>query len=120
MVIWIFSGAISGLVMSQVWLGHVVKTGNFVAYDRAAKAMVLMGLLGYVLMGFCFHYQLQSFIGYIFLMIFIGAGSIGYYGLIYMSIIETFYPLSSLLIGNILIVGASFYSALASSLNLFT
>lgn len=87
MVTWIFAGIASGLVMSQIWLGHVVKTGNFVAYDRAAKSMILMGLIGYVLMGFCFHYDFQSFTGYIFVVIFIGVGSIGYYGLIFMSII---------------------------------
>jgi len=87
MMVWVFSGAISGLFLSQIGLKRVVKTGNFVAYDRAAKCLILLGLIGYVVMGFCVRYHFSSFIGYIFLVIFIGIGSIGYYGLIYMSII---------------------------------
>ena len=43
-------------------------------------------------------------------MILIGIGSIGFYGLVFMSMIESLYPLPSVLIGTILVVGASAYS----------
>lgn len=99
---------------SNFW---VSKNGTFALCDRVAKFTLLVGLIGYTLMGFCYQYKFSSFVGHIFLAIFIGIGSIGYYGLMFMSIIETFYPLSSLLIGNLISVGASLYSALASGLN---
>lgn len=57
--------------------------------------------------------------GYIFLMIIIGIGSIGYYGLMFLSLIETFYPLSCLLITTLMVVGASIYSALTTAMGLY-
>lgn len=70
-------------------------------------------------MGICYEMKLASFVGYIFLMIIIGIGSIGYYGLMLLSLIESFYPLSSLLIGNLICVGASLYSALTTAIGEF-
>jgi len=49
----------------------------------------------------------------------IGVGSIGYYGLMLLSLMESFYPLSSLLIGNLICVGASLYSALSTAMGEF-
>lgn len=106
--------------MSSLSNRWVSKNGNNLFYDRAAKMTLFIGLVGYVLMGISYQYEFSSFVGHTFLTILIGIGSIGYYGLMMMSIIETFYPLSSLLIGNLLSVGASLYSALASGLNMFT
>jgi hypothetical protein len=120
MMVWIFSGCGFGLLMAVLCHKWISKSGSFVPYDRAAKLMICMGLVGYILMGVCYQFQFSSFVGHLFLAMFIGIGSIGYYGLTYMSIIETFYPLSSLLIGNLLIVGASFYSALSSALSFVT
>jgi hypothetical protein len=77
---------------------------------------IFFGVIGYVLMGLCYSFKFQSLVGYIFVMIIIGVGSIGYYGLVFLSLTESFYPLSSLLIGTLICVGASLYSALATSL----
>jgi hypothetical protein len=52
-------------------------------------------------------------------MIIMGIGSIGCYGLMLLSLIESFYPLSSLLIGNLICVGASLYSALSTAMGEF-
>lgn len=119
-IIWIVSGSLFGLIMSSLSNLWVSKNGTFVLCDRVAKVTLLVGLVGYTLMGFCYQYEFTAFTGHIFLAIFIGIGSIGYYGLMFMSIIETFYPLSSLLIGNLISVGASLYSALASGLDEYT
>lgn len=118
MVVWVVSGSLFGIVMSSMtskWISN--KTGTFKFYDVTAKITLLIGLVGYVLIGICVDFQVTSVPGYIFLAIFIGIGSIGFYGLMFMSLIETFYPLSSLLIGNIVVVGASLYSALAFALD---
>jgi hypothetical protein len=84
-----------------------------------SKATLLVGVVGYVIMGVCINYNFRSFVGYLFLMVIIGIGSIGYYGLMFLSLIETFYPLSSLIIGNLMVVGASIYSALAAAMGMY-
>jgi hypothetical protein len=80
---------------------------------------LFVGIIGYVLMGICYDFKFNSFVGNIFMMIIIGIGSIGYYGLMFLSLIETFYPLSSLLIGNLIVVGASIYSALTTAIGMY-
>jgi hypothetical protein len=80
---------------------------------------LLIGIVGYVLIGMCVMLGYKSFVVYLFLMIIIGIGSIGYYGLMFLSLIETFYPLSSLLIGTLIVVGASLYSALATAIGMY-
>jgi hypothetical protein len=106
--------------MSGIISHWISESGTFTIYDRISKITLFVGILGYLLMGICFEYKFQSFVGYLFLMIIIGIGSIGYYGLMFLSLIETFYPLSSLLIGNLIVVGASIYSALATAMGLYS
>jgi len=121
MIVWVATGSIFGMVMSGItsqWVSD--KKGTFRYYDLTAKSILLIGLIGYTLMGICVQFEITSVAGYIFLAIFIGIGSLGFYGLMFMSLIETFYPLSSLLIGNIIVVGASLYSALAFALDQYT
>ena len=120
MIVWVASGSIFGMVMSGITTDWVGKTGTFKFYDTTAKITLFIGLVGYVFMGICVYFQVTSLVGYILLVIFIGIGSIGFYGLMFMSLIETFYPLSSLLIGNIIVVGASLYSALAFAIDQYT
>lgn len=52
-------------------------------------------------------------------MIIIGIGSIGFYGLIYLSLLETLHPLPPLIIGTIISAFASVYSALIDGVIIF-
>ncbi len=115
-IVWISSGAIFGILMSGIVSNLVAKSGNFKVYDIASKLTLLVGIMGYILIGACYQFKFKSFVAYIFVMIIIGIGSIGYYGLVLLSLVETFYPLSSLLIGTLICLGASLYSALATGL----
>lgn len=105
--------------MSGIISHWITESGTFTIYDRMSKATLFVGIVGYVLMGVCITYNFRSFVGYMFLMVIIGIGSIGYYGLMFLSLIETFYPLSSLIIGNLIVVGASIYSALSTAMGMF-
>ena len=67
-------------------------------------------------MGVCYQTGYSNFPVFVILMVLIGVGSIGYYGLVFLSLTESYYPLSSLLIGTLICVGASLYSALATAL----
>jgi hypothetical protein len=105
--------------MSGIISHWISESGTFTVYDRMSKATLLVGVVGYVLMGVCLTFGFRSFVGYLFLMIIIGIGSIGYYGLMLLSLIETFYPLSSLIIGSLIVVGASLYSALSTAMGMY-
>ncbi len=120
MIVWVVSGSLFGLITSGVISLLILESGSFKIYDRISKIILCIGVIGYVLMGVCFSYQFKSFTGYIFLMVIIGIGSIGYYGLVLLSLIETFHPISSLLICNLIVLGASIYAALATSLGLYS
>jgi hypothetical protein len=50
------------------------------------------------------------------IIIFIGIGSLGFYGLTFLSLLESLYPIPSLLISTILILGASCYSLASEGL----
>ena len=52
-----------------------------------------------------------------FLVFLIGVGSIGFYGLNFLSLIESLYPVPVLLIGTLVAAFASVYSALSLSIN---
>jgi hypothetical protein len=64
-----------------------------------------------------YSFQINSFGAYIVLMIILGIGNLGSFGLMFLSFIETLYPINSLIIGTIIAVGASIYSALIQSLS---
>ena len=87
MIVWIVSGSIFGMAMSGVCNRQVKKNGDFSFFDKISKLLLFMGLVGYFIMGLCHSYELDSFIGYIFIVIFISLGSIGFFGLMFMSII---------------------------------
>lgn len=46
----------------------------------------------------------------------IGAGTLGYYGVIFLSLIETMHPIPSLMIGTLIAFSASLYSALINAM----
>lgn len=46
----------------------------------------------------------------------IGAGTLGYYGVIFLSLIETMHPIRSLMIGTLIAFSASLYSALINAM----
>jgi len=73
--------------MSYLINTYVAKSGKLSLYDRISKFILLIGILGYVLIGVCYQFKVDSFAGYAILMIFIGIGSIGYYGLMFLSMI---------------------------------
>lgn len=50
---------------------------------------------------------------YVFAVILIGIGTIGFFGLAYLSIIESMYPIPSLLIGTVIALFASVYSIIS-------
>jgi len=54
---------------------------------------------------------------YVLAMIVLGIGNLGSFGLVFLSFIETLYPINSLVIGTIIAVGASFYSTLVQSIS---
>jgi hypothetical protein len=85
--IWVFSGSLFGCIMSYLINTYVAKSGKLSLYDRISKFILLIGILGYVLIGVCYQFKVDSFAGYAILMIFIGIGSIGYYGLMFLSMI---------------------------------
>ena len=87
MIVWIFSGGVFGIAMSGVCNKQVTQTGTFTPFDRMSKLLLFMGLVGYTVMGLCHQYELDSFVAYIFVVVFIGMGSIGFFGLMFMSII---------------------------------
>lgn len=118
--VWIVSGSLFGLITSGVISLYILESGNFKIYDRISKFILSIGIVGYVIMGICFTFEFKSFTGYMFLMVIIGIGSIGYYGIVLLSLIETFHPISSLLICNLIVLGASIYAALATSLSLYS
>lgn len=85
--VWVVSGSLFGLITSGVISLLILESGSFKIYDRISKIILSIGIVGYILMGVCFAFQFKSFTGYIFLMVIIGIGSIGYYGLILLSLI---------------------------------
>lgn len=87
MIVWIVSGSVFGLAMSGVCNWQVKKNGDFSTFDKISKLLLFMGLVGYFIMGLCYSYEFDSFVGYIFIVIFISLGSIGFFGLMFMSII---------------------------------
>ena len=102
--------------MSALINKYVARSGKLSLYDRISKFILLVGVLGYVLIGVCYQFKVNNFAWYIFLMIFIGIGSIGYYGVMFLSLIESYYPINSLVIGSIITVGASIYGGLTNSI----
>ena len=84
--VWIGSGIAYGIVMSVVISKHVGSSGSFRFYDCFSKVTLGFGFLGYIVIGICYLYQFTSFVLYIFLMIFIGIGSMGYYGFAFLSL----------------------------------
>ena len=114
--IWIGSGVIFGVTFSLLLNQVMAKVGSFRPYDRFVRMTMGVGLAGYIIMGVCYDSQVTSFTGYCFLMVMIGVGSVGFYGVTFLTLVESYYPLSSLLIGNLLAVGASIYSALATAM----
>lgn len=78
-----------------------------------------MGILGYIGLGICLQNGYYNFGLFIFLMAIIGIGSVGFYGLIFLSLLESLYPLPPLIIGTIISVFASVYSVLINGLTLY-
>jgi len=118
--VWVLTGSIFGIVMSILINIYVSRSGKLNLYDRISYAILFMGMLGYVLIGVCYQYKVSSIVVYVFLMIFIGIGSIGYYGVMFLSLVETYHPINSLIIGSIITAGASLYGGIANSLGEFT
>lgn len=87
MAVWVFGGSAFGIILSPINSRMVSKSGTFTLYDRIAKLILFISLIGYVIIGLCYMYNLFSMVGYVFLVGFIGIGSIGFYGLMFMSII---------------------------------
>ncbi len=56
MIVWIASGSLFGVTMSFVSNRWVSKRGTFLFYDRAAKITLLVGLIGYFLMGLSYEF----------------------------------------------------------------
>lgn len=50
-MIWITSGVGFGIFMSFFMQKKLKETGNFIFYDRVGKAILILGLIGYLVMG---------------------------------------------------------------------
>ncbi len=61
-VVWIFSGALFGIIMAgvvQVWLA---KTGDYKYYDRTCKSILVVGLIGNLILGTLIQCGVKSFV----------------------------------------------------------
>ena len=85
--IWVTSGSLFGLIMSGFINNYVSRNGKLYIYDNISYIILFIGMIGYVIIGICYQYKIASLVVYIFLMIFIGIGSIGFYGLMFLSLV---------------------------------
>jgi len=93
------------------------KKGSSWWNDLTFKLVISLTLVGYVNLGVIYTYDINNYWVYVIIMIVLGVGNLGSFGLIFLSFIETLYPINSLIIGTIIAVGASLYSTLIQSLS---
>lgn len=84
---WILSGAIFGLGSTAIVQKLLSRTGNQKIYDYVTKVILFVGLIGNLMLGVLVYYSYNQFWLYIFSVILIGIGTIGFLGLAHMSLI---------------------------------
>jgi len=85
--VWIGTGILFGIILCCIISNWDTESGTFKYYDIISKITLLIGIIGYALMGLFFSIGFSSFEVYILLMVLIGIGSIGYYGFVFLSIV---------------------------------
>lgn len=117
LLVWISSGTCFGIGVAYVVDRLTAKNGSSWWNDITFKIVISLTLLGYLILGILYSKNITQNWIYILTMIILGVGNLGSFGLVFLSFIETLYPINSLVIGTIIAVGASFYSALIQGLS---
>jgi hypothetical protein len=117
LVVWIVSGTCFGIVVAYIVGEITAKKGTSWWNDIIFKFVMTLSLIGYGIMGMIYCLNLMSYWVYVLVVILLGIGNLGFFGLVFLSFIETLYPINSLIIGTIIAVAASFYSTLITALS---
>lgn len=117
LLVWILSGTVFGVGVAYVVDRLTAKNGTSWLNDITFKLVISLTLVGYSVLGILQSKKITEYWIYVLTMIVLGVGNLGSFGLVFLSFIETLYPINSLVIGTIIAVGASFYSTLIQSLS---
>lgn len=117
LLVWIVSGTGFGVGVAYIVDRLTEKNGTSEWNDIIFKFITSLTLIGYTVLGLLYTADVQHYWIYMVTLVVLGIGNLGGFGVIFLSFIETLYPINSLVIGTIIAVGASFYSTLIQTLS---
>lgn len=87
LIIWISSGTIFGVAVAYAVDKISAKQGSSWWNDFAFKSVISLTIIGYAVIGVIYSFNVTSYWLYIILMVFLGIGNLGSFGIIFLSFV---------------------------------